>query len=34
MIRPATLNDKVALMHLAEAIGLFEPQELEEFSGC
>ncbi len=33
MIRPATLNDKKALMAIAEAIGLFKPQELEELDG-
>ncbi|NEO32947.1 MAG: GNAT family N-acetyltransferase [Symploca sp. SIO3C6] len=30
MIRPATPNDKEALMAIAEAIGLFTPQELKE----
>lgn len=30
MIRPATLNDEKAIMAIAEAIGLFSPQELSE----
>ena len=33
MIRPATPNDKKALMAIANAIGLFSPQELEELGG-
>ncbi len=31
MIRPITPNDKQAIMAIAEAIGLFSSQELEEF---
>ncbi|MEA5533828.1 GNAT family N-acetyltransferase [Crocosphaera sp. XPORK-15E] len=30
MIRPATADDKKALMAIAEAVGLFSPQEFEE----
>jgi ribosomal protein S18 acetylase RimI-like enzyme len=33
MIRPAVPDDKAALMNLANAIGLFSPQELEELGG-
>ena len=33
MIRPATPDDKKALMAIANAIGLFSPQELEELGG-
>ncbi|MGQ4646973.1 GNAT family N-acetyltransferase [Lyngbya aestuarii] len=33
MIRPATPNDKKALMAIANAIGMFTPQELEELGG-
>ena len=33
MIRPATPDDKKALMAIADAIGLFSPQELEELGG-
>ncbi len=33
MIRPATTNDKKALVAIANAIGLFTPQELEELGG-
>ncbi len=33
MIRPATPDDKKAIMAIAEAIGLFSPQELEELGG-
>ena len=33
MIRPTTPDDTIALMALAEAIGLFTPQELEELGG-
>ncbi len=33
MIRPATSDDKKALMAIADAIGLFTPQELEELGG-
>ncbi len=33
MIRSATPDDKEALMAIAEAIGLFTPQELCEFGG-
>ncbi|NET58166.1 MAG: GNAT family N-acetyltransferase, partial [Symploca sp. SIO2E6] len=33
MIRLATLDDKKALMAIAEAINLFSPQELEELGG-
>lgn len=32
MIRPATPDDQKALIAIAEAIGLFSPQELEELS--
>ncbi|MGB3293559.1 MAG: GNAT family N-acetyltransferase, partial [Phormidesmis sp.] len=33
MIRPATSDDITALIALAEAIGLFQPHELEAFGG-
>ncbi|MDJ0616349.1 MAG: GNAT family N-acetyltransferase [Calothrix sp. MO_192.B10] len=33
MIRPATPNDNKAIMAIAEAIGLFTPQELSELGG-
>ena len=33
MIRPATPDDKKALMAIADAIGLFSPQELKELGG-
>ncbi|MDJ0532672.1 MAG: GNAT family N-acetyltransferase [Xenococcaceae cyanobacterium MO_207.B15] len=33
MIRPATPDDNKAIMAIAEAIGLFSPQELEELGG-
>jgi len=33
MIRLATPNDRKALMAIAEAIGLFSPEELEELGG-
>ena len=33
MIRPATPDDKKALMAIADAIGLFSPQEFEELGG-
>jgi N-acetylglutamate synthase-like GNAT family acetyltransferase len=32
MIRPATPDDTIALIALAEATGLFEPNQLEELS--
>lgn len=33
MIRPATLDDRAALLTLAEATGLFQSHELEDLSG-
>ena len=33
MIRPATPDDKKALMAIADAIGMFSPQELSELGG-
>ncbi len=33
MLRPAIKSDKVALLQLAEATGLFKAEELGEFEG-